>query len=66
MVLGIKTLDLLSQFYEEEEEQEKLTEAEALKKEKQGEMADGRNGGVFRGSGGSHLYVCCLSFYPRF
>ena len=35
MVLGIKTLTYSASFYEEEEEQEKLTEAEALKKEKQ-------------------------------
>ncbi len=35
MVLGIKTLTCSASFYEEEEEQEKLTEAEALKKEKQ-------------------------------
>ena len=34
MVLGIKTLTYSASFYEEEEEQEKLTEAEALKKEK--------------------------------
>lgn len=35
MVLGIKTLTYSASFYEEEEEPEKLTEAEALKKEKQ-------------------------------
>ena len=35
MVLGIKTLTYSASFYEEEEEQEKLTDAEALKKEKQ-------------------------------
>ena len=35
MVLVIKTLTYSASFYEEEEEQEKLTEAEALKKEKQ-------------------------------
>lgn len=35
MVLGIKALTYSASFYEEEEEQEKLTEAEALKKEKQ-------------------------------
>lgn len=35
MALGIKTLTYSASFYEEEEEQEKLTEAEALKKEKQ-------------------------------
>ena len=35
MVLGIKTLTYSASFYEEEEEQEKLTESEALKKEKQ-------------------------------
>ena len=35
MVLGIKTLTYSASFFEEEEEQEELTQAEALKKEKQ-------------------------------
>ncbi len=41
MVLGIKTLTYSASFYEEEEEQEKLTEAEALKKEKQDKWLNG-------------------------
>ena len=50
MVLGIKTLTYSASFYGSRD----FEEGEA------GEMADGRNSGIFRGSSGSHLHGAAL------